>query len=82
MVLCPMAARPGLLIPVGYGTVPAMFPVVGPLAQKVGIMKHILISLKHERRFRNELARYTKAGWLVHWYTTDYHYVLELREVR
>lgn len=45
-------------------------------------MKTIRIQLKHEKRFRVELARYSQAGRLVHWYTTDHHYVLELREAR
>src|SRR6185369_6811362 len=41
-----------------------------------------LISLRNTRHFRTELHRYEQSGRLVHWYTTDHHYVLVLRRVK
>ena len=40
------------------------------------------IQLRDERLFKRELARYMWSGRLVHWYTTDHHFVLVLRKVR
>lgn len=40
-----------------------------------------LIQLNDTRRFKQELQRYEQSGRLVHWYTTDYHYVLVLRRI-
>lgn len=40
-----------------------------------------LIRLSNTRHFEQELKRYSDSGRLVHWYTTDYHYVLVLRRI-
>lgn len=40
-----------------------------------------LIRLNQEKHFHTELKRYQESGRLVHWYTTDHHFVLVLREL-
>jgi hypothetical protein len=37
------------------------------------------IPLRNDRQFKSELARFTKAERVVHWYTTDHHYIIVLR---